>query len=315
MKKNSLYLIIFELSVFAFFVLLNCYAQTEANRSPLGYAVKRGNVNAVKDLLSKGANPNKTQDHETLLVLSTKLKTDEIFNLLVNAKGIDLDALSTIIFKGNGSKYTRTALISAVHEMKIEQVRTLLEKGANPDLFDKSIDQDGNIKASHTALMNAIILNRPKAVEIARILIENSRNIDAKAISVNDGLTALNMATKYPLYNDLSKLMIKKGAKLTIQEANDPAISALESAIQGNNTYMVNYLLNSAALLNEKKDNALMHQSLALRIENLKTIKILLDSGIDTNIQFTNIIYPSLIVSTKGKDPKEQDLQISRGPM
>jgi len=61
-------------------------AQTEADRNPLGYAVKKSDVALVKELLKKGADPNKTHDQETPLALSVSLESDEIFNVLVTQK-------------------------------------------------------------------------------------------------------------------------------------------------------------------------------------------------------------------------------------
>jgi ankyrin repeat protein len=290
-----------------------CQAQSKVDKSPLAVAVRNGDVATVKSLLNSGANPNLTDDQETPLALSTSLESDEIFNLLVNTKGIKIDAPSTYIRTGNGSKYTSTPLISAVRALKIERVRILLEKGANPDIFDKNANQDKSISWSLNALMNAIILNKPKGVEIAKLLVEKTKNIDIKATLVKDGVTALILACQFPLYNEVSKMMIKKGAKLELPGTISPAFTAVGTAIYGSNPEMVKYLIDAGAKLNDKTDKAYMHLSYALGIENIKTIEILLDAGIDPNTRFSSSKYPVINTCVKCKNPKVLELMIKRG--
>ncbi len=288
-------------------------AQTEANRNPLGYAVLKGDVSAVKDLLSKGADPNKPHDQETPLVLATKQKNQEIFNLLVNAKGIKLDAPSTYIWTGNGSRYTCTALISAVREMKIDEVKILLDRGANPDLFDKNVEQQGDITWSMTALMNAILLSRPQGVEMAKMIIEKSKKLDAFTTLTKDGVSAIVLSARYPQNNEITRILVKKGAKLEMPGADNPALTAVGTAILGSNPEMVKFLIDSGAKMNDKKDKAFLHLSMAIGVENLKTIELLLDYGIDPNIRFSSTKYPVIIPATKCKNPEVLEYLISRG--
>jgi ankyrin repeat protein len=313
MNKFILNLVLIATTVTILGSSLNCKAQKNTENSALGLAVKLGEVETVKKLLKSGIDPNKTCDQETPLALSTKLKDDEIFNLIVNAKGVKIDAQSTYIATGNGSKYTCTALISAVREMKIEQVKILLDKGANVDLFDKNAQQDKSISWSLNALMNAIMLNKPKAVEIAKLLVERTKNIDIKATLVKDGVTALILACQFPLYNEVSKMMIKKGAKLELPGTNSPAFTAVGTAIYGGNPEMVKFLIASGAKLNDKTDKAFLHLSYALGIENLETIEILLDAGIDPNVRFSSSKYPVINTCVKCKNPKVLELMIKRG--
>lgn len=312
MKQSVLKLsvIILTISIFGTFT---SSAQKKVENSPLAVAVRDGNVAKVKELLNKGANPNATDDQETPLALSTSLESDEIFNLLINTKGIKIDAPSTYIRTGNGSKYTSTPLISAVKALKIDRVKILLQKGANPDLFDKNANQDKSISWSMTALMNAIMLNKPEAVEIAKLLVEKTKNIDIRATLVKDGVTAFILACQFPLYNEVSKMMIKKGAKLEILGTNSPAFTAVGTAIYGSNPEMVKYLIDSGAKLNNKTDKAFLHLSYALGVENISTIEILLDSGIDPNTRFSSSKYPVINTCVKCKNPKVLELMIKRG--
>jgi len=313
MKKNLVHFAVLFIAAITLFSAPNCSAQNETVKNSLGLAVRMKDVAAVKELLNKGFDPNKPHDQETPLALSTQLDNDEIFNLLVNAKGIKINAPSTYIRTGNGSKYTCTPLISAVRELNVEMVHVLLEKGANLDLFDKNTQQDKSISWSLNALMNAIILNKPKGVEIAKMLVEKTKNIDIKATLVKDGVTALIMACQFPLYNEVSKLMIKKGAKLELLGTNSPAFTAVGKAIFGSNPEMVKFLIESGAKLSDKTDKAFLHLSYALGIENLETIEILLDSGIDPNTRFSSSKYPVINTCVKCKNPKVLELMIKRG--
>lgn len=288
-------------------------AQTEADRTPLGTAVLKSDLAAVKELLSKGADPNKTHDQETPLVLATKQKNEEIFTVLVNAKGIKLDAMSTYIWTGNGSRYTCTALISAVHEMNLDEVKVLLDKGANPDLFDKNVTQQGDVTASLTALMNALILNREKGAEMSKMIIAKSKKLDAYSTLVKDGVPAIILSARFPANNEVTRLLVKKGAKLEMPGADNPGFTAIGSAIIGSNPEMVKFLIDSGAKMNDKKDKAFLHLSMAIGIENLKTIELLLDYGIDPNIRFSSSKYPVIIPATKCKNPEVLEYLISRG--
>ncbi len=313
MTKRSFYNTAMLLVVVVFFNIRSGIAQTEADRNPLGYAVLKADAALVKDLLSKGANPNKTHDQETPLVLATKMESDEIFNILVNAKGIKLDAPSTYIWTGNGSRYTCTALISAVSLEKVGMVRTLLDKGANPDLYDKNVAQQGDVTMSVTALMHAIMLNRANGVEMLKMLLEKTKNLNSVPTLVKDGYPAPVLACGYPLYNEVSKEMFKRGAKFEFGPANNTAYTAIGHAITGKNPEMVKHLLDLGAKLNDKTDKAFLHLAIALGVENLETIKILLDSGIDPNIRFSSSKYPVINYGVKCKDLKVLELMIARG--
>jgi ankyrin repeat protein len=314
MNKQKLLFLMLMLCSAILFNSENSYAQTEANRTKLGYAIQNNNVAAVKDLLSKGTDPNKTHDKETPLVLSVKQKNDEIFNLLVNAKRIKIDAMSTYIWTGNGSRYTSTALIEAVNQQNPEYLRILLEKGANPDLFDKNISQQGDVSMGFNAIMHAILINKPIGVEMAEMLIEKARNINASCSYNPDGkLTSLILACRYPLYNELSKSMIAKAAFLEMPGADNPALTAAGQAILGSNPEMLKYLLDAGAKIDDKKDKAFLHLAMALGIENLESIRILLDYGIDPNIRFTATKYPVINHCVKCKNRKVLELMIERG--
>lgn len=313
MKKNLIHTTVLAIFVVSLFASINASSQNESDRNPLGYAVLKGDVATVQSLLKKGVDPNKTHDKETPLVLSMKLESNEIFNLLLNAKGIKIDAMSTFIWTGNGSKYTSTALITAVRYERIDLVRILLDKGANTELFDKNVTQQGEVTATLTALMNAILLNNDKGVEMAKMIVEKSKNIDIKSPTDKEGLTALVMAAYYPRYNDVSKLMIKKGAKLELLNAVQPPYTAVGQAILGSNPDMVKYLLDLGAKIDNKTDKAYFHLAMALGIENIKTIEILLDYGIDPNTRFASSKYPVINNCVKCKNPEVLELMIARG--
>jgi hypothetical protein len=101
MNRHSIRLIGFELSLFAIIVLLNYYNRTKNDKDPLDYARIKVDEVVIKKILNNGTNSNKTLIHNTPINHSTKIKTNESFNQLVNAKDISRDTPDTFIWISN----------------------------------------------------------------------------------------------------------------------------------------------------------------------------------------------------------------------
>ncbi len=101
--------------------------------TPLSSAASFGHLKSVRFLLSKGANPNITNDSGDTALLSVGLISDnteddiEIIRLLIKA-GADIDFEDS-----NGS----TALHSAVFFGRAYLVKALLDNGENTEIKDK----------------------------------------------------------------------------------------------------------------------------------------------------------------------------------
>ena len=145
------------------------------------------------------------------------------------------------------------------------------------------------------------------------LLVEKSKNLDALTPYVKKTVSAPIMVCRYPLYNDVAKKMFNKAAKFEISPTNSPGYTAIGTAITGCNPEMVKFLLNAGAKVNDQTDKAFMHLSLALGIENLETISLLLDSGIDPNIRFSSTKYPVINMSVKCKNLKVLELMVDKG--
>ena len=116
MNRHSVHLIVFELSVFAIFVLFNYNTRTKTNRNPLACTVIKSDATVVMSMLNNGANNINAHNQKTSLILSTILKSDEIFNMPINVRCIKYDAPGSFIWTGNRSRDTIMTLMPAFHE-------------------------------------------------------------------------------------------------------------------------------------------------------------------------------------------------------
>lgn len=152
-------------------------------------AVGRGDIEASRDALNKGAEVN-TRDcgRKTLLMIAAWDGNAEMVRFLlennasVNAKDRD----------------GATALMFGARAGNVEIVRLLLEKGADVNAKDNFFQS--------TALMAAVIADN---VEMVRLLLEDGADTEAKDI---DGSTALTLAKR--LGNaSIINLLKKKGGR------------------------------------------------------------------------------------------------------
>jgi ankyrin repeat protein len=120
-------------------------------------AAFRGDINAVKDLLSKGADVNEKDFlGETALMTAASKGHTGVAKLLIE-KGANVNE------KG---KFGDTALMFAALNGHTEIAKLLVEKGANVN------EKTGN---GHTALMSAAIGGH---IKIAKLLIEKGADVD-----------------------------------------------------------------------------------------------------------------------------------------
>jgi len=151
----------------------------------------------VKFLLSKGANPNITDNSGDTALLSVGFISDsidddiEIVRLLIKA-GADIDFQDS-----NGS----TALHSAVMFERSYLVKALLDNGANTEIRDKY---------NETPILSLCVISKEeKAKEIFNLLLLKGTNINILDKD-GDSLSSYNDCLKKP---NLMKYMKSKGLK------------------------------------------------------------------------------------------------------
>ena len=261
---------------------------------------RRGQVEEVKAILAKGANPNMKWDKQTLLSHSLGNKSHELTILMVNAKGIKINEWS--IYPQPEVSWKFTALMKAVPYP--DMVTLLLEKGALIDLQDELLHWDGmpDINGGNTPLMLSVeehtesakilinkgakinIQNRGgytalmKAVgntEIAKILIDKGANLN---LQTKGGETALMLAAEK--YNDVVKLLLDKGANIVLRQSTyKVSPNALDYAAKAGNIEGAKLILAKAVSLGVKPEVISGALHWAVICNQLEMAKYLLDEG------------------------------------
>nr|WP_217344644.1 ankyrin repeat domain-containing protein [Noviherbaspirillum sp. L7-7A]MBV0878809.1 ankyrin repeat domain-containing protein [Noviherbaspirillum sp. L7-7A] len=168
-------------------------------------AVKLDNVKLVRSLLQRGFDPNTVEEErgETGLIIAVREDASKVFELLLNTKEVNLDARAR-----NGD----SALMIAAYKGKYDAVKTLLDRGAEPN-------QTG-WAALHYA---AAIGSNP----IVQLLLDRSAYIDAESPNQT---TPIMMAARGGHILTV-KLLLDEGADLTLK--NGAGMTALDFARAG----------------------------------------------------------------------------------
>lgn len=165
-------------------------------------AVKLDDAPTIKSLLRRGLDPNliEAERGETGLILAMREGSQEVFKVLIDARGIDLDAKAH-----NGDN----ALMLAAYKGNKPAVVALLEKGAEPN------------KPGWTALHYAASIGNN---EIVQLLLDHSAYIDAESPNKT---TPLMMAARAGKIMTI-KLLLDEGADATLK--NELGMSAIDFA-------------------------------------------------------------------------------------
>lgn len=172
-------------------------ARDEDGRTALHHLSRHGNVEAVKELLAAGADPNAPGSTFCLAPLHL-VKTPALVEVLV-AAGADPKAV-----RNDGS----TPLHEAAASGNSEAVRTLIAAGADP----KAVSDDGNTPL-HSATARWVEGDVSEAV---RALI--AVGVDLNAVN-DDGHTAL-LSRRFAGDDDSAKLLIAAGADRSSRPAD-----------------------------------------------------------------------------------------------
>ncbi|OKL57360.1 hypothetical protein UA08_07438 [Talaromyces atroroseus] len=249
--------------------LRNCYSLYQPDQtwfwtelkgqcSALYYASYGGLVNAVKYILSQGANVNAHGGiHGNALHVASLRGHEKVVELLLR-KGADISAQG-------GSKGTALHMASSRGHEKI--VELLLRKGAN---INAQVGHKG------TALRAAIIAG---CKEIIELLLRQGADINAQDGSEGTTLHATIVAG----YKEIIELLLRKGADIHSQVRFYN--TALHAAIVAGHEEIVELLLREGAnvhLQDGLKGNALQ---MASYTGHDQIVKLLLDYGADVNVR------------------------------
>ncbi len=222
----------------------------EANEK-LVEAAKKGDLNKVQELLSRGLDANAKDSYGAIaLIEASRNGHIEIVKLLLD-KGADVNAKDD---------YDGTALMAAAIWGYTNIVKLLIEKGADVNAKNK----DGNTalkmakERDHEEVIkllekgNMIIISEEKELEK---LIEDLKNSDvegrinaAKALGKLKDPKAIDQLIQ--AFNDINKF-VRLSALESLVEIGEPAVPALINALRDTNLYVRQY---SVEVLGRIKD-------------------------------------------------------------
>lgn len=165
-------------------------------------AVKLNDVRTIQSLLARGLDPNLIEPErgETGLMLTLREDSPGVFDTLLNARGIDLEAKAR-----NGD----TALMIASFKANLPAVKALIDKGAEVN------------KTGWTPLHYAASIGNN---DIVSLLLEKSAYIDAESPNKT---TPIMMAARAGHIMTV-KLLLDEGADATLK--NDAGMTAIDFA-------------------------------------------------------------------------------------
>ena len=154
-------------------------------------AAQMDNASAIKKILARGLNPNvREPGGETGLIVAMRYEANRVATLLMDQKGIDLEARAP-----NGN----TALMMAAFRQNKTMVLDMIRRGAQ-------VNQKGWAALHYSAAAGS--------TEITAILLEQHAYIDAESPS---GMTPLMMAAREGHENVVAQLL-QEGADATLKD-------------------------------------------------------------------------------------------------
>jgi ankyrin repeat protein len=198
-------------------------------------SVRKDDLNAVRELLHQGADPNERNGAGwPVLVVAARRGYPSIVQSLLE-KGADPNARTDA-----RTEEGRTALLAAADAGHADTVEILLAKGANPDAAVQRGMMEG-----FTALMLAAMSDD---TAIVRALLQAHANVDAQSA---EGDTALKWAATQG-HEAIAEMLLKRGARVDSRDAL--GMTPLMAAASSGNVDVVKLLIASGANVNARDD-------------------------------------------------------------
>lgn len=213
-------------------------------------AVFNGEHDIVKLILDNGTNPNllysvikdnETIGKTTLLHIAIAGRENDIFNLLMSLKEININQLGLVSIKQSNANHYKeiTPLAYAFYLNHLDMAEVLLEKGADPDkypaVFFTSNENAINLLNKYHADMNILNDNKSRPLfeavkanksQLVSLLIKNGADINKLDGNNNTLLyTAISLG-----YFDMARFLIDNGADINAHSGKDkitPLMAAL----------------------------------------------------------------------------------------
>ncbi len=276
--------------------------KTEYGVTALHMAIRQSNTATAEFLLSKGANPNVTdQDGWTPLHWAARYAKDmDIVELLLNHKDVDVNYLDNLgvsaLFHATLNKH---GLGERIANRLKEKGALERENGLPYRYFDSLAklmltfshikpDEIDNFFSDNTKTMEDKIARIKKKylisaieysdVERVRLLLKNGANINSARRE--NGINALHLASFHAKTTDLIDTILETG-KFDINGTDNKGRTPLHFAMLGYNATSARYLLEMGADLNINDKNGVtpLHLAAAKNEETTELIDILLETG------------------------------------
>ncbi len=228
----------------------------------LFFAIRDINVNWVRRLLEKGADPTIRDEHgyTPFHVAVINYADPDILNLLLESGKVDINETTDL---------GMTALHWAVIESTTAAAEFLLSKGANPNAADK----DG-VTPLHFAIKYA------KNMDMVKLLL-NQEKVDVNYLD-NKGNNALEYARNYLLGEKMVNLLKKKGA-VELPKRNNESLEKLLKYTSSDAVVEIENVLSDATVPNEDQIARIKKENLISAITDwdVESVRLLLKDGAD----------------------------------
>ncbi|CAL8070723.1 unnamed protein product [Calicophoron daubneyi] len=247
----------------------------------LHLASKEGHFQVVRELLTRGAEPNKaTKKGNTALHIASLAGQFEVVKMLLDA-GADINVQAQ-----NGF----TPLYMAAQENHLEVVKLLLARNANPALTtdDGFTPLAVALQQGHDRIVALLLENDSRGkvclpalhiaakkddVKAANLLLNSDVNVDHQSTS---GFTPLHIAAHYGNVN-MTDLLISRGANINFQAKNN--ITPLHVACKWGNLGVAERLIAAGAELDCRTRDGLTPLHCAARSGHDTVVQLLLNAG------------------------------------
>lgn len=261
-----------------------------SGETALQSAARKGQVDIVKYLLSRGANVNADtgRDGKTVLQAAASTGIWDLVELVLEHNPTDVCAAAVTAIDAGHDKVAmalinrgieldrpigETPLQAASRTGEKELVRTLVGMNAN-------VNAKPNGYYGMTALQGAA---RCGNLEVVRFLVEKGANINAPP-AILGGMTALQAAARGGNLQ-VVQYLLQHGADINSDVAEEEGQSVLLAAVHTEDMELIQFLLDQGADINAVSEWCCGHTALEAAVEcgNLELVQLLLDHKADPN--------------------------------